>query len=168
MGALCVALAFAGCASVNPPTASTTAVARASLSGSGRMSLRIDGTPPQHFAAQYEIRGTPEAGEMELLSPWGSVLARARWTPHSVVLINGQQQREFASMEDMSQSLLGTSFSLPQLLLGARAQRPSLPGWEVEYDTRQRLVMRRVSPLPALELRIQPDVEDAQPASALP
>ena len=42
------------------------------------------------MTAAFELQGRPEAGELNLSTPLGTVLGQARWAPGSVVLVTPQ------------------------------------------------------------------------------
>ena len=76
--ALAVALLAAGCAT--PPPAERN---MAQGPWSGRLALRLDGTPPQSFTAAFELKGRAELAEFALVRRGNrlSVLpvTRAQW-----------------------------------------------------------------------------------------
>ena len=59
---------------------------------SGRMSLRIDSQPVQTFSALFELRGSPESGELSLTSPIGSTLAQLHWSPGEALLSDAENE----------------------------------------------------------------------------
>lgn len=149
---------------------------------SGRLSL-VSG-PPDSQKALYGgfrlvLRG-PDAGEFEVFSPLGQMLARAQWSPGQASLDDGRQTRTFASFEQMTRAALGVA--LPQAALQDWVQgKPAsdLPvtrladggfeqlGWRVQPGWNDgnlaRLQAQRVAGEPA-QLRLV--VEACAPASA--
>jgi outer membrane lipoprotein LolB len=105
--ALLVALASAACASVPD--------APAPLAGetlSGRLAVLvdgIDGAAPRAVNAGFELQGDPHAGRLDLSTPLGGMLARARWAPGIVVLATPQGERRFADLDALTASVLGES-----------------------------------------------------------
>ena len=71
---------------------------------SGRMSLRIDSQPVQTFSALFELRGSPESGELSLTSPIGSTLAQLHWSPGEALLKNGSEVRRYESVDALIDS----------------------------------------------------------------
>ena len=97
---LTAALALAGCA----------AAPRAPVDGpvwSGRLALRVDGTPVQSFGAGFELQGGPQAGELRLHSPLGNTLARVVWGPDGAELRQGDQVTRRGSLDAPTAELAG-------------------------------------------------------------
>lgn len=111
--AACAALAFllaTGCSTV-PPSESGDALA-------GRLVLQISpgaSTPAQQWSAGFELRGSAQAGELELISPLGTTVAQARWHPGQVELLQGGERRTFADLDELSRQLLGENVPLEAL-----------------------------------------------------
>ena len=77
--ALLAIVVLAGCASV--PKVSGV---EAGELLSGRLSVRVEagaGVEAKTLSAAFELAGTPETGRLDLSTPLGTVLARARWQP---------------------------------------------------------------------------------------
>lgn len=131
---------LAGCANRPPPTASATALA-------GRMILQIGATPSQparQWSAGFELRGTARAGELDLTSPLGTVVAQARWQPGMVELSQGAERLRFDSLPDLARQLLGETVPLEALFDWLRGRpEPQAPhevtaagflqqGWDID------------------------------------
>ena len=90
----------------------------------GRLSLRIDATatqPAQSVSAAFELRGDGSSGELRLNSPLGSRVASARWAPGLAVLTNGDGERRFSNLDELSREALGENLplvALPDWLAG--------------------------------------------------
>jgi outer membrane lipoprotein LolB len=113
LAALLAALALAACASVPRGAAD---VPGDNLSG--RMSVRVeasDGVPARSENAAFELRGTAQAGRLDLSTPLGSVVAQARWDEHSVVLATPDGERQFADLDSLTQEVLGESVPIAAL-----------------------------------------------------
>ena len=111
VAALIPALLVAACASV--PTAPTSGDAL-----SGRLAVKVDawnGAAPRSVSAAFELQGDPKTGRLNLSTPLGSVLAQARWSPGSVVLVTPQGERQFADLDDLTSEVLGESLPVPAL-----------------------------------------------------
>ena len=104
-------LTLAGCATPGPQPADTSAF------WSGRLALQLQSTPPQNWSASFELQGSAEQGQMVLLSPIGTTLARLSWTPQAAWLEQGQDKTESANLQSLSQR---------QAQMGASANGPSL------------------------------------------
>ena len=131
---------LAGCANRPPPAASATALA-------GRMILQIGASPSQparQWSAGFELRGTARAGELDLTSPLGTLVAQARWQPGMVELSQGAERLLFASLPDLARQLLGETVPLEALFDWLRGRpEPQAPhevtaagflqqGWDID------------------------------------
>lgn len=104
-----LAASLAACA-IAPPAAENLA-----LTASGRLAVRVDATPErpaQSLSAAFEWRGDGERGELTLLSPLGSRLAQARWTPKGTWLITPEGQAQFDSLEALAERTFGERIPL--------------------------------------------------------
>lgn len=82
------------------------------------MSVRVDASPArvaQNLSAGFELRGDGETGELRLLSPLGTSLAHARWSPGRVHLETADGERSFESLEALSVEALGEALPLAAL-----------------------------------------------------
>lgn len=104
-------LAIAGCATPTPaPTTPPTL--------SGRLLLQISPQglePARQWSAGFELRGTAQAGELDLTSPLGTLVAQARWQPGHAELAQGGQSQRFVDLADLSLQLLGEAVPLEAL-----------------------------------------------------
>ena len=131
---------LAGCANRPPPAADATDLA-------GRMILQIGATPSQparQWSAGFELRGTARAGELDLTSPLGTLVAQARWQPGMVELSQGAERLRFDSLPDLARQLLGEAVPLEALFDWLRGRPgPQAPheatnsgflqlGWDVD------------------------------------
>ena len=143
-------LTLAGCATPRPKSASAIAF------WSGRLALQLDSTPPQNWSASFELQGSAEQGEMALLSPIGSTLARLSWTPQEALLEQGQEKIKSRNLRSLSQHLTGTDLPIAALFAWLAGQAADAPGWQVDLSAHPegRLTARRSSPSPEAVLRI--------------
>jgi outer membrane biogenesis lipoprotein LolB len=84
-------------------------------------------------------------------------VAVASWTPNSAVLTEGNKQKQFASMEDLTQQLTGAALPLPTLMAWLNRDGPSLDGWQIKAENlprSRRIFAQRSSPLPKLHLTL--------------
>jgi outer membrane lipoprotein LolB len=108
--ALGAAALLAGCASLQPP-----ATAREL---GGRLSVRIDATdatPSRSFAADFDLRGDDQRGELRLTGPLGSTLADVRWRPGAAELTDANGRRDYPTLEALARDLLGEPLPLAAL-----------------------------------------------------
>jgi len=139
----------------------------------GRLSLRIDATdtqPAQSVSAAFELRGDGGSGELRLNSPLGSRVASARWAPGLALLANGEGERRFRNLDELSREALGENLplaALPDWLAGkAWSGAPHEAteagfeqlGWQVSLARRSEgwIEARRPAP-PAVLVRVRLD-----------
>jgi len=111
--ALATLALLAGCASVAPPGA-----VPGGESLAGRLALRVDaaeGREARSVTAAFELLGRPEAGQLDLSTPLGTRIAQARWSPGRVVLMTPQGETPYASLDDLTQEVLGESLPVAAL-----------------------------------------------------
>ena len=123
----------------------------------GRLSLRVLQANPEQFSAQFELNGSADTGELSIISPLGTTLAVARWTPHNAQLLQGQKVQDFASIEDLTLQLTGAALPLPALLAWLDVDGPTVPGWQLNAESPssgRRVFAKRDTPLPALQLTL--------------
>lgn len=130
---------------------------------SGRLSLRVAAgaqSGERSATLAYELRGTPQAGQIDFSTPLGSVVARARWLPGDVALITEQGERHFADLDSMSRDALGEVIPLAALFdwlrgkpwPGASSQTTANGfeqlGWQVDLSrfADSQLIARRDAP----------------------
>ncbi len=128
-------------------------------SWSGRLGLIIASEPPQQFHAGFDLTGTEHSGELRLASPLGSTLALLQWRPGQALLMQDGQTREYPSVDALSAAVTGTAVPLRALFAWLRGQAESVEGWQVDLSqlSEGRVQARRISPLPAAQLRIALD-----------
>ena len=135
-----LAVGLAGCTSVSP-------VAVGALSG--RLSLNVAATPQQaarQFSAGFELRGDARQGELDLTSPLGTVLARARWQPGQAQWSSAEGRFEGSDLDPLAERALGERLPLAALFEWLRGrpwpQAPHTPrpqgfeqlGWWVDLQ----------------------------------
>lgn len=162
--ALLTALGSTGC---------TTAPVAGPQALSGRLGLQIGAygsAPARQWSAGFELRGSPEAGELDLTSPLGTVVAQARWRPGAAELIQGSERRGFESLGSLALELLGEPVPLEALFDWLRGrpwpQQPheatgngfSQAGWAVDVSALSKggLTARRAQE-PTITLRARLD-----------
>lgn len=85
---------------------------------SGRLALRVDaaaGADARSMTAAFELQGRPEAGELNLSTPLGTVLGQARWAPGSVVLVTPQGSTVYPDLDALTREVLGESLPVAAL-----------------------------------------------------
>lgn len=153
--ALAALLLAQGCATPRLPPAAP-GQAQQLQEVSGRLALQVEGQASQSFSASFALRGTAQAGELELFSPLGSTLARLSWNASGAVLNNGGQTRQFNSLEELAQAATGTPIPIGALFDWLAGTDTAVPGWQVDLSQlpRGRLHARRLDPQPVADLRV--------------
>jgi outer membrane lipoprotein LolB len=145
----------------NEPVATAATVATtAPQRFAGRISLVFDETAPgspASFFGSFELRGQLHRGELDLLTPLGSVAAQLQWQPHQALLIQGGQTRSFASANELIAQATGTAISAQQLFdwLQGQSNTTSTSDWQVDLTRYAdgRITAKRSGP-PSATLRI--------------
>jgi outer membrane lipoprotein LolB len=147
---LLCALLLSGCATTRTPIASTSAY------WAGRLSLQVQSEPPQQWSAGFELQGSPEQGEMLLLSPIGTTLARLSWTPHSAQLEQGGRVTHSDNLSSLSEQLQGKALPIAALFDWLAGRPAEVPGWQADLSghAQGRLLAQRSLPAPVAVLRI--------------
>lgn len=138
-----------GCATPPPPAAEGRA-------WSGRLALAVDDARQTALSAGFDLRGSPRAGELILLSPVGLTLARLSWAPGEAVLRAGGEEQRFDSLQALASAATGTELPLAALFDWLDGRPTPVPGWEVDLSglAQGRLLATRASPPPAARLRL--------------
>lgn len=115
----------------------------------GRLAVQVDAfneQPARSFSAAFELQGNAERGTLQLTSPLGNVLARAQWMPGQALLQTAQGESRDASLDALSQRMLGEPMPLAALVewlhgrpwAGAPVQRLSdgfeQLGWRIDLS----------------------------------
>jgi len=126
---------------------------------SGRMAIQVLKNPPESLSAGFELQGSALAGEMVLLSPIGTTLARLEWTPQGARLAQGQQQMESPSLQRLGARLTGTELPIAALFEWLAGRPAEAPGWQVDLSAHAqgRISAERREPTPGALLRIALD-----------
>ena len=106
--------------------------------------MHVDASPPveaRSVTATFDLQGSPERGRLDMSTPMGTVLARARWSPGHVALETSQGETRFASLDDLTRDVLGESLPVAALFDWLRGRpwngapssglaQPGAPGFE--------------------------------------
>jgi outer membrane lipoprotein LolB len=163
--AVLLALALAGCAQVPKAPAPADAAARLS----GRISVTVAGDVHHRGtggAASFELFGGPQAGQLELTTPLGSLVARATWAPGLVTLQTPQEERRFETLDELTRDLLGEAVPVAALFDWLQARPwPAVPhtrtaggfeqlGWRIEPKPPGLVATRLADPVVTLRARL--------------
>lgn len=145
-----VVLSLVGCATSRPGAEKPAAY------WSGRLALQLQSTPPQNWSASFELQGSAEQGQMVLLSPLGTTLAKLSWSPRSALLEQGADKTESSNLQSLSQKLTGTDLPIHAIFEWLQGRETSARGWYVDLSALNegRLSARRMAPAPEALLRI--------------
>lgn len=123
---------------------------------SGRISLQVQGEPPQAFFAGFELKGQASSGELTLLSPLGNILGIMRWSPTEALLEQGTNTRRFASTDDLLLQTTGAAVPVPALFDWLAGKNTAAPGWtpDLSQQFRGLITAKRSEPAPPADLRI--------------
>jgi len=123
---------------------------------SGRLALQIQSEPAQQMSASFELQGSAEQGDMVLLSPIGTSLAKLSWTPHLAWLEQGEKRTQNTNLQSLSEQLTGTALPISALFEWLAGRAAAAPGWQVDLSAHAdgRLSAHRKTPLPEAVLRI--------------
>ena len=128
---------------------------------SGRLALQLQADNPvtaqeRSFSAGFELRGSPQAGSLQLYSPLGSSLARLTWQPGSAMLEQGNDRRSSTSLDELVRDILGTDLPIATLFAWLHGQNQTAQGWNVDLSrfSEGRLQALRHSPAPQASLRL--------------
>jgi outer membrane lipoprotein LolB len=143
-------LSLVGCATPRPGAEKPAAY------WSGRLALQLQSTPPQNWSASFELQGTAEEGQMALLSPLGTTLAKLSWNPRSAWLEQGADKTESSNLHSLSQKLTGTDLPIHAIFEWLQGRETSAQGWVVDLSALNegRLSASRMAPAPEALLRI--------------
>lgn len=144
------ALSLVGCATSRPGAEKPAAY------WSGRLALQLQSTPPQNWNASFELQGSAQEGQMALLSPLGTTLAKLSWSPQSAWLEQGADKTESSNLQILSQKLTGTELPIHAIFEWLQGRETSTRGWVVDLSAlyEGRLSARRIAPAPEALLRI--------------
>jgi outer membrane lipoprotein LolB len=110
LSALAASVLLAGCAT--PPAPAPGSVL------AGQLSVRVEnaaGAPVRSLSGGFELSGDAERGSLSLSTPFGTVLAQARWSPQQVVLVTSQGQTPYADLPTLTRQLLGEELPVAAL-----------------------------------------------------
>ncbi len=144
---------------------------------SGRMSVQIeaiDGEPARSTSGAFELMGNAQRGRLDLSTPIGSTVARARWDPAGVFLETPKGSSQHPSLRDMTRTMLGEELPVTAMFdwlrgrpwpgadsVAAAAAEPAgfnQLGWAVDLSKfdQARIVARRSAP-PVVVVQVRLD-----------
>lgn len=147
---LATAVLATGCATPNRQAPANTAF------WAGRMGLQIQSQPPQSLSTAFELQGSPDRGELLLLSPVGSALAQLNWTPQAAELIQGGRRWTSSNLNELTTQLAGTPLPVSALFDWLSGQATAPEGWQVDLSqwAQGKIQAERQSPAPTVQLKL--------------
>lgn len=122
----------------------------------GRLSLKTLSQPPQHTTAGFTLEGSSSSGELVLLTPLGTTVAKAQWSPTGAQLQQGAKTTHYADMNELTVAILGSVLPVSALFAWLAGNNQEVPGWTAQLDqlASGKLTAHRTAPLPMAEIRI--------------
>lgn len=138
------------CATPEPRTVA------ASNEWSGRLAIQVLKDPPESLSAHFELQGSAQSGQMVLLSPIGTSLARLQWQADYARLEQGQEQVVGTSLQNLAARLTGTDLPIGALFDWLAGRPSEASGWQVDLSSHAqgRITAERRLPAPVTVLRI--------------
>ena len=100
----------------------------------GRLAVKVFSTPVQAFSADFDLQGSPDTGELTLISPLGTTLARMRWTPSTATLNAQGQDRQFGSIQELARQVTGADLPVTSLFAWLEGRDEAADGWQVDLQ----------------------------------
>lgn len=163
------AVLLSGCASVvrQPPPV----VAEGDVALSGRLSVTVAGGAGKATggAAGFQLSGNPAAGQLDLISPLGTLAARASWGAGAVSLQTPEDERRFEDLDALTRELLGEAIPVaalfdwlsgkpwPQAASVTTPQGFEQLGWQIDlarFSEGLIVAVRRADPVVTLRARL--------------
>ena len=91
-----------------------------------------------------------------MLNPLGNIVARVHWSAEQASVTQGNTVREKASLDELTEELLGTSLPIAALFDWLQGRNTLTQGWQADLDAFNdgKITAQRTSPLPEASLRI--------------
>ncbi|MEO8155164.1 MAG: lipoprotein insertase outer membrane protein LolB [Rhizobacter sp.] len=92
---------------------------------SGKLSVRVDASASSAARSEsgnFELKGTPQNGLLNLSSPLGTVLAQARWSGQQAWLTTSQGETAYPDLDALTQEMLGERLPVAALFDWLRGQ----------------------------------------------
>lgn len=127
------------------------------LQWNGRLALKVQGTPPQAFSADFELGGSPQSGLLAFFTPLGTTAARLQWAPGAATLLADGETRQFDSLAALAREATGAELPIAALFDWLQGKATEVPGWQIDLSALEQgrlLAVRTAVELPRVELRI--------------
>jgi outer membrane lipoprotein LolB len=100
----------------------------------GKLALKVYSKPVQALAANFDLQGRPDKGELTLSSPLGTTLARMQWDGASATLSANGEQRHFDSLQELARQATGSDLPVASLFAWLQGRDELAPGWQVDLQ----------------------------------
>ena len=138
---LLAALLLSACASLKHQDAE---VREGDLRLTGKLSVQVDaddGNPEGHKtggSGAFELIGGPAAGQLELSTPLGSLVARASWNRNEAILKTPDAERVYFDLDALTREMLGEPIPVAALFDWMRGRAwPDAPSTSLENGFEQ-------------------------------
>ncbi len=118
--------------------------------------MKVDSDPPKSFFASFDLKGSPDVGELALFTPLGTTLAVLSWAPRSAVLRANGQSRSFDSLDALALGATGTAIPIANLFEWLAGNPSPASGWQADLSQLGdgRITALRITPPPGVELKV--------------
>lgn len=127
-----LALTLLGACASTPPAPSNPQANNAHWQG--RLAVKVYSKPVQAFAANFDLTGRPDKGELLLTSPVGTTLARMQWDVGTATLTANGEKRMFGSLQELARKATGTDLPVASLFAWLQGKEEAAPGWQVDLS----------------------------------
>ncbi|CAH0349522.1 outer membrane lipoprotein LolB [Aquabacterium sp. CECT 9606] len=114
-----------------PPGTVPQTTAAGQLALQGQLSVKLQafqGLEAKGVSMGFFFNGGPQGGQLDLMTPMGSQVARVHWTDTEAWLQTDQGNRHFSTLGELSQEVLGEPLPLAALMHWVQGQpAPDLP-----------------------------------------
>lgn len=114
-----------------PDVAEATHQAAEQLALQGQLSVKLQafrGLDAKGVSMGFFFNGGPQGGQLDLMTPMGSQVARVHWTPTQAWLQTDQGERHFDTLGELSADVLGEPLPLAALMNWVQGRPdPDLP-----------------------------------------
>jgi outer membrane lipoprotein LolB len=100
----------------------------------GRLAVKVYSKPMQAFAANFDLSGRPDKGELLLTSPLGSTLARMQWDVGMATLDANGEQKVYGSLQELARKATGTDVPVASLFAWLQGKNEAAAGWQADLS----------------------------------
>jgi outer membrane lipoprotein LolB len=130
-------------AAASTPVAEATSLIPARTSWDGRLSLKLQafGTDgARGMTLGFSLQGSADQGELNLSTALGTQMAAVRWQRGTALLVTSDGTQRFASLDELTQHLLGESLPVTALMSWLQGRpdplQPFSPAADADHQAR--------------------------------